>query len=72
MDDQTDINNISQTFYQILNDIASIFIKWPNKDEAKKDAKEFQKFGNFPAVIGATDGCHIKKSFRRNPSRLFR
>ena len=44
----------------ILNILAPEFIKWPTKEEAIVDEKEFKKYANFPGVIGAIDGCHIK------------
>ena len=43
----------------IINNIASQFIKWPTNDELIKDEKEFRKFSNFPGVVGAIDGSHI-------------
>ena len=40
--------------------MAANYIKWPTPEEAIEDEKNFRKFGEFPGVIGAIDGCHIK------------
>ena len=40
--------------------IRNLFIKWPTEQEMKVNQEKFVKMKNFPRVIGAIDGCHIR------------
>jgi hypothetical protein len=44
----------------VLNEIYQDKIKWPSLNDVSKVEKEFKSLANFPGVIGAIDGCHIK------------
>ncbi|XP_066587646.1 putative nuclease HARBI1 [Prorops nasuta] len=46
----------------VLEEHVGNYIKWPERQELLHNQRQFQAISNFPGVIGAIDGCHIKIS----------
>ena len=59
---------------QLLNEKCPDVIKWPRKEDYKKIADIFNKSGRrqFPNVIGAVDGCHIRISPKKSEIQSYR
>ena len=59
---------------QLLNDKCPDVIKWPQKEDYKEIADKFNESGKrqFPNVIGAIDGCHIRISPNKSEIQSYR
>ena len=58
---------------KLLNDRCKSVIKWPKKDEYERIAKEFnmKKRKQFPNVIGAIDGCHMRICAKESEKKAY-
>ncbi|XP_051167759.1 putative nuclease HARBI1 [Leptopilina boulardi] len=45
---------------KVLNRRSAEFIRWPQGQEIIKNQQEFFEIADFPDIIGAVDGCHIR------------
>ena len=59
---------------QLLNDKCHDVIKWPQKEDYKEIANKFNESAKrqFPNVIGAIDGCHIRISPNKSEIQSYR
>lgn len=51
---------IVRNFTYFLSNKAPEVIKWPSEEEKQEIERHFRINGEFPGVIGAIDGSHIK------------
>ena len=59
---------------QLLNDHCRDLIKWPRKEDYLSISENFnkKKKRQFPNIVGAIDGCHIRIAPRRNEIQTHR
>lgn len=62
-----DFNVAVSTIYNVIQEVISRlchltknFIRWPTQEECDQVSSSFEAIANFPGVIGAIDGTHIK------------
>ena len=58
---------------KLLNDKSKFVIKWPKREEYSTIGTEFNNKARrqFPNIIGAIDGCHIRISHAKNEAQAY-
>ena len=58
---------------KLLNNRCKDVIKWPRKEDYRKVAQDFnlKRRRQFPNVIGAIDGCHIRISAKKEEKKAY-
>ena len=64
---------ITEFIMGLINEKSKFVIKWPKKDEYHKIAAEFNRKARhqFPNIIGAIDGCHIRISHSKDEAQAY-
>ena len=67
------IFQITEYIMAILNDKAKFVIKWSKKEDNQQIAMEFisKPRCQFPNIIGAIDGCHIRISHSKDEAQVY-
>ena len=58
---------------ELLNEKSKLVIKWPKKEDYRAIADEFNHKvrRQFPNIIGAIDGCHIRISHSKDEAQAY-
>ena len=64
---------ITEYIMQLLNEKSKFVIKWPKKEDYHSVADEFNKKmkRQFPNIIGAIDGCHVRISHSKDEAQAY-
>ncbi|CAH1366933.1 unnamed protein product [Tenebrio molitor] len=55
-------SSLSRCFFRVtraLNELAALFIKWPQEQEKERVKQDFENIANIPNILGAVDGTFI-------------
>ena len=65
--------HITEYILKLLNEKCAEVIKWPKKEDYECIAKEFnsKEKRQFPNIIGALDGCHIRISHAKEEDKAY-
>ena len=79
---KVDQSTVSKTFARVIREIArlrTMYIIWPNEDQARNQMVKFQRIAGFPGAFGCIDGTHVewiangvnnRERFRNRKNRL--